>query len=113
PTSPLSLSRHPADFVAFSFYKIFGYPTGLGALLVRSEDASKLQRLYWGGGSVAASVCDSRWCARKTNVALRFEDGTLPFLAIIASLYGFRALEGDCGCSDCLPFLVQRTQTAP
>ncbi|EPR56969.1 cysteine desulfurase/selenocysteine lyase family PLP dependent transferase superfamily protein [Toxoplasma gondii RUB] len=93
PTSPLSLSRHPADFVAFSFYKIFGYPTGLGALLVRSEDASKLQRLYWGGGSVAASVCDSRWCARKTNVALRFEDGTLPFLAIIASLYGFRALE--------------------
>nr|CEL70351.1 TPA: molybdopterin cofactor sulfurase, putative [Neospora caninum Liverpool] len=93
PTSPLSLARHPADFVAFSFYKMFGYPTGLGALLARSEDATKLQRLYWGGGSVAASVCDSRWCARKTNFALRFEDGTLPFLAIVASLYGFRALE--------------------
>ncbi len=25
---PPDLSRHPADFVALSFYKIFGYPTG-------------------------------------------------------------------------------------
>ncbi|PFH37656.1 cysteine desulfurase/selenocysteine lyase family PLP dependent transferase superfamily protein [Besnoitia besnoiti] len=93
PTSPLSLAQYPADFVALSFYKIFGYPTGLGVLLARSEDADKLQRLYWGGGSVSASVCDSRWCARKTSFSPRFEDGTLPFLAIIASVYGFRALE--------------------
>ena len=35
PTQPLDLSQFPADFVAVSFYKMFGYPTGLGALLVR------------------------------------------------------------------------------
>ena len=29
-TSPLDLSHTPADFIALSFYKIFGFPTGLG-----------------------------------------------------------------------------------
>ena len=40
-TSPICLSELPRegrpDFVTVSFYKIFGYPTGLGALLVRKE----------------------------------------------------------------------------
>src|SRR5262245_23549915 len=35
PSSPLSLTEVPADFVAISFYKMFGYPTGVGALLAR------------------------------------------------------------------------------
>lgn len=37
PTQPLHLggSFRP-DFVCLSFYKMFGYPTGLGALLVRT-----------------------------------------------------------------------------
>lgn len=34
PTQPLDLTEFPADFVAVSFYKMFGFPTGLGALLV-------------------------------------------------------------------------------
>jgi molybdenum cofactor sulfurtransferase len=36
PTQPLDLTEFPADFVAVSFYKLFGFPTGLGALLVCS-----------------------------------------------------------------------------
>lgn len=32
-TSPLDLSATPADFVCVSFYKMFGFPTGLGALV--------------------------------------------------------------------------------
>ena len=35
PASPLDLSRWHPDYVSLSFYKIFGYPTGIGALLVR------------------------------------------------------------------------------
>jgi selenocysteine lyase/cysteine desulfurase len=35
PTRPLDLTATPADFVTVSFYKMLGYPTGLGALLVR------------------------------------------------------------------------------
>ena len=38
-TSPLSLRRCPADFVPISFYKLFGYPTGLGALIVRRSSS--------------------------------------------------------------------------
>ena len=34
-TSRVDLSKHPVDFMCISFYKMFGYPTGLGALLVR------------------------------------------------------------------------------
>lgn len=32
-TNRLDLRKHPADFVCLSFYKLFGYPTGLGMLL--------------------------------------------------------------------------------
>ena len=33
-TSTLDLSRHKPDFVVLSFYKMFGFPTGLGTLYV-------------------------------------------------------------------------------
>ncbi|KAF1899021.1 hypothetical protein Lal_00019142 [Lupinus albus] len=35
-TMPPDLSKYPADFITISFYKLFGYPTGLGALIVRN-----------------------------------------------------------------------------
>jgi hypothetical protein len=40
PTQPLDLSVFPADFVSISFYKMLGFPTGLGALIVRSSPRS-------------------------------------------------------------------------
>lgn len=52
--SPLDLRRCPADFVCISFYKMFGFPTGLGALLVRNAAAGMLRKAYFGGGTVAA-----------------------------------------------------------
>ena len=55
-TSPLDLTATPAHFVALSFYKMFGYPTGLGALLVRSDCAHLLHKAYYGGGTVLATV---------------------------------------------------------
>lgn len=42
-TLPPDLGRHKADFVALSFYKIFGLPTSGGALLIRKEILQKLQ----------------------------------------------------------------------
>lgn len=44
--SPIDLSAMPTPphFVAISFYKIFGYPTGLGALLVRRDVLPVLQK---------------------------------------------------------------------
>lgn len=57
-TSSLDLSDADAapDFVAVSFYKIFGFPD-LGALLVRNEAAPLLaRRRYFGGGTVSLVV---------------------------------------------------------
>ena len=60
-TNPLDLSRHPAHFVALSFYKMFGFPTGLGALLVRSDCAPLLRKSYYGGGTVVATISRERF----------------------------------------------------
>jgi selenocysteine lyase/cysteine desulfurase len=45
PTQPLDLSQVRPDFVGLSFYKMFGYPTGLGALLVRVDAAEVLNKV--------------------------------------------------------------------
>lgn len=48
-----------------SYYKIFGYPTGLGALLVRRGTLALMRKQYFGGGTVAASCAETtffRYC---------------------------------------------------
>ena len=45
PAHPLNLTATPADFVCISFYKLFGYPTGVGAWIVRNEDAHILKKV--------------------------------------------------------------------
>lgn len=54
-TSPLKLSPSGPHFVTLSFYKMFGFPTGLGALLVRKDCAAPLSKEYYGGGTVKAT----------------------------------------------------------
>ncbi|HIQ11754.1 MAG TPA: hypothetical protein EYH29_02680, partial [Caldilineales bacterium] len=44
------------DFTPISFYKMFGYPTGVGALIARREALRKLVRPWFGGGAVRASL---------------------------------------------------------
>eukprot|EP00922_Rhytidocystis_sp_ex-Travisia-forbesii_P065420 GHVS01097214.1.p1 GENE.GHVS01097214.1~~GHVS01097214.1.p1 ORF type:complete len:851 (+),score=77.23 GHVS01097214.1:232-2784(+) len=92
PTHILDMQKWPADYTAISFYKMIGYPTGLGVLLLNNRDATLLNKVYWGGGSVVAATCDTRWCRRKENPSLRFEDGTVSFLAIAGIKYGFDKL---------------------
>ena len=91
-TNPLDLSRCRADFVAISFYKMFGVPSGLGALLVSQEGASLLRKRYFGGGSITAASATRSFHELRPNVSERFEDGTLPFLSVTQLKYGFHAL---------------------
>jgi selenocysteine lyase/cysteine desulfurase len=63
-TMPPDLSRFKADFVAISFYKLFGYPTGLGALLVRN--GKHKIHIPWLYGS-------SYSCQGKTNLVAPFK----------------------------------------
>ncbi|XP_046942823.1 molybdenum cofactor sulfurase [Lynx rufus] len=92
-TSPLDLSVHQADFVPLSFYKIFGFPTGLGALLVNNRVAPLLRKTYFGGGTAAAYLAGEDFYIPRQSVAERFEDGTISFLDVIALKHGFDALE--------------------
>ena len=100
-TSPLDLSAVSADFVAISFYKMFGFPTGLGALIVRNESFGVLQRTYFGGGTLAAAASESFSSADHTapfhqlvdSPSRRFEDGTINFLSIQAIPFGLELLQ--------------------
>ena len=49
PTNPLRFDVVRPDFVALSFYKMFGYPTGVGALIARRESLDALVR-PWSAG---------------------------------------------------------------
>jgi molybdenum cofactor sulfurtransferase len=92
PTSKLDLSEVHPDFVPISFYKIFGYPTGLGALIARKEALAKLHRPWFAGGTitVASVQGDNYYMA---DGAAAFEDGTVDYLNIPAVEIGLRYIE--------------------
>jgi selenocysteine lyase/cysteine desulfurase len=92
PASSLSLQTHPADFVVLSFYKLFGLPTGLGALVARRDALKGLTRPWFAGGTVDyASVALQRHQLQHGEAA--FEDGTPHFLGIAALGSGFELRE--------------------
>ncbi|OFW16212.1 MAG: hypothetical protein A3F70_08855 [Acidobacteria bacterium RIFCSPLOWO2_12_FULL_67_14] len=91
PTSRLDLTAVTPDFVSVSFYKMFGYPTGVGCLLVRNSALPRLHRPWFAGGTVNfASVQGRRHILAPREAG--FEDGTLNYLAIPAVEIGLRHL---------------------
>lgn len=55
-TNKLDLAKFKPDFVPISFYKLFGYPTGIGALLVKKGSEKVLLKKYYGGGTVSMAL---------------------------------------------------------
>lgn len=83
PTNELNLSEIHPDFVSLSFYKMFGYPTGVGLLIARKEALKKLKRPWFAGGTITvASVKGDRFYLHQG--AEGFEDGTLNYLSLPA-----------------------------
>jgi selenocysteine lyase/cysteine desulfurase len=92
PTNRLDLSRVKPDFVTLSFYKMFGYPTGIGALVARREALARLRRPWFAGGTIAlASIQADQFRLAEGEAA--FEDGTPDFLGVPAVALGFDLLE--------------------
>ena len=60
PTNPLDLQAVKPDFVVLSFYKMFGYPTGVGCLLVRDRALARLHRPWFAGGTVNFATVQGR-----------------------------------------------------
>lgn len=92
PTYSLNLTAVPADFVPISFYKMFGYPTGLGCLLVRRDAIPLMHKVFFGGGSVEEATAQDIW-RLLAPAPDRFEDGTVDFLGIASLKHGFHQLE--------------------
>jgi selenocysteine lyase/cysteine desulfurase len=92
PTNHLDVGRWQPDFVAISFYKIFGYPTGTGCLLVRRRAAQKLGRPWFSGGTLTFTsvVADGHYL---TPGPASFEDGTTNYLSIPAVERGLQLIE--------------------
>lgn len=90
PSNRLDLSQVKPDFAPLSFYKMFGYPTGVGCLLARRSKLTKLRRPWFAGGTITiASVQGEGWHALIQGEAA-FEDGTVNYLSLPAVEIGLR-----------------------
>lgn len=91
PTNRLDLRAVHPDFACVSFYKMFGYPTGVGCLLVRKKAMRRLNRPWFAGGTVNFASVHARAHILAPGEA-GFEDGTLNYLSIPAVEIGLRHL---------------------
>ena len=92
PTNRLDLGRWDPDFVAVSFYKMFGWPTGVGCLLARRDALARLQRPWFSGGTIVAAFVQRQYYQSAPGAA-HFEDGTLNYLNLPAVEIGLRLLD--------------------
>lgn len=91
PTNRLDLARWHPDFVSLSFYKLFGYPTGVGCLLARKAALATLHRPWFAGGTVwGISVQGDGYVLLSGGEG--FEDGTLNYLSLPAVEIGLNHL---------------------
>ena len=92
PIIRLDLSAHRPNFVSISFYKIFGFPTGIGCLLIRKDTFDKLQKPWFAGGTVSFAAVNEPMFTLIGNHE-RFEDGTINYLQIPAIKSGLEYIE--------------------
>jgi molybdenum cofactor sulfurtransferase len=70
----VSLRKTPAaDAMAVSFYKIFGYPTGVGALIAKKSFMAKMERRWFSGGSVDLVQAPGKFVRHAKDLSARFE----------------------------------------
>src|SRR5690349_4927379 len=91
PSNRLDLGQWHPDFVPISFYKMFGYPTGVGCLLARKSGLARLQRPWFAGGTIwGISVQGDGYVMLEDGEA--FEDGTINYLNLPAIEIGLKYL---------------------
>jgi len=91
PSNNLNLSLWKPDFVPVSFYKMFGYPTGVGCLIARKSALEMLRRPWFAGGTITvASVQGDKYYLAPGEAA--FEEGTPNYLDLPAITIGLEYL---------------------
>jgi selenocysteine lyase/cysteine desulfurase len=92
PTNRFDVNQVRPDFAALSFYKIMGFPTGIGCLLMRRDRLHVLSRPWFAGGTITiASVAAEAHYLRRDEGA--FEDGTVDYLNIPGVTVGLRHID--------------------
>ncbi|KAK8809905.1 hypothetical protein WA158_000848 [Blastocystis sp. Blastoise] len=111
PTHHLNLTQYNPDFVTISFYKIFGFPTGTGCLIVKKDAITYLNKVYWGGGSVIQTISGDKGSIRLPGrLPRKYEDGTSNFMSIIQLEEGFKAIESVGGYTTITPYMNYLTK---
>ncbi|ELP85028.1 zinc finger protein DHHC domain containing protein, putative [Entamoeba invadens IP1] len=90
PSAQLDLTKYHPDFVSISFYKMFGFPTGVGALIIKKEVAKAMKISYFGGGTVVMAAADRDWKVFPDHLPPKYEAGTLNFHGILGVKHGFK-----------------------
>lgn len=91
PTNSLDLSKWHPEFVDISFYKMFGYPTGVGCLIVKHSALAKLKRPWFAGGTVeVVGIVGNGYTLHEGHAG--FEDGSINFLGLSAISLGIQHL---------------------
>ncbi len=94
-SSAVNIDAVGCDFFCVSFYKLFGLPSGLGALIAHTKrtEIAFSSKKYFGGGTVeASSASQTDFVKFRSALSARYHDGTLPFLSILSLQCGFNEL---------------------
>ncbi|PMD30250.1 PLP-dependent transferase [Hyaloscypha variabilis F] len=87
PTETLDLSIVKPEFLIISWYKLFGYPTGVGCLVAKRSALARMSRPWFSGGTIKAVAVGVPWHEMASDESA-FEDGTLNFLSIPDVTFG-------------------------
>jgi len=92
PTNLMDFQRYRPDFAPLSFYKMFGYPTGVGCLIAKKTALKKLRRPWFSGGAIemASVQGDKHYLGEGVRA---FEDGTINYLTLPAVEIGLKHLQ--------------------
>eukprot|EP00961_Rhodomonas_salina_P079044 1062797-Rhodomonas_salina.2 len=82
PTSGVDLSEVQPEFGCLSFYKIFGYPTGIGCLVAKKSPLSRMEKPWFAGGTIRAVTAQPGFLHHLSydpSMHQCWEDGTINF----------------------------------
>lgn len=91
-TRKLDLKKYPFDAVVFDTEKIFGFPKA-GVLVLHNSVIPLLNKPYFGGGTLVYALTTKDKEKLRLRPSERFEDGSLPFLNLVAVDAGFKFME--------------------
>jgi hypothetical protein len=82
PTTKICLAETGVDAMAVSFYKMFGYPSGVGALVAKKSFLAELTRPWFAGGTVDIVQVPGMAVTMSTDSHERFEVSPELFLLL-------------------------------